>query len=278
MKSEAHEDKQKQAALSLLRRLPPQDLEQNLENFIKVAPHLEQKLAPHVTPPLKIKHDPVTNQFFVASDYNCHGSSQRSPWSNRYFPPPEETPEDNLPYPSQRLRRLEEHFNDVFDAYKTSYYEGGVSSVYLWDLDEGFAGAFLIKKSLTQTRGVSKGEWDAVHVVEVKESPNANISEFKLTTSVLTQVGVAGDASTGETDFCAFVTRQVEDKRKKMGEEMHLMHIGRMIEDIETSICHGLDGFYMAKQREVLSSVRTLDAADAPYCLPALSHQTSAKK
>jgi len=28
------------------------------------------------------------------------------------------------------------------------YYEGGVSSVYLWDLDHGFAGVILIKKGL----------------------------------------------------------------------------------------------------------------------------------
>jgi hypothetical protein len=27
------------------------------------------------------------------------------------------------------------------------YYEGGVSSVYLWDLDEDFAGVVLLKKS-----------------------------------------------------------------------------------------------------------------------------------
>jgi capping protein beta len=27
------------------------------------------------------------------------------------------------------------------------YFEGGASSVYLWDLDEGFAGVVLLKKS-----------------------------------------------------------------------------------------------------------------------------------
>jgi capping protein beta len=28
------------------------------------------------------------------------------------------------------------------------YYEGGVSSVYFWDLDDGFAGVVLLKKSM----------------------------------------------------------------------------------------------------------------------------------
>jgi capping protein (actin filament) muscle Z-line, beta len=28
------------------------------------------------------------------------------------------------------------------------YYEGGVSSVYMWDLDDGIAGVVLFKKSM----------------------------------------------------------------------------------------------------------------------------------
>lgn len=28
----------------------------------------------------------------------------------------------------------------AFDQYREMYFEGGVSSVYLWDLDHGFAG------------------------------------------------------------------------------------------------------------------------------------------
>ena len=32
----------------------------------------------------------------------------------------------------------------------TRYYEGGVSSVYFWDLDDGFAGVVLLKKSMSK--------------------------------------------------------------------------------------------------------------------------------
>ena len=32
-------------------------------------------------------------------------------------------------------------------CFSSRYYEGGVSSVYFWDLDEGFAGVVLLKKS-----------------------------------------------------------------------------------------------------------------------------------
>ena len=42
---------------------------------------------------------------------------------------------------------MEIEFNELFDAYREMYFEGGTSSVYLWDQDQGFAGCFLIKKS-----------------------------------------------------------------------------------------------------------------------------------
>lgn len=42
--------------------------------------------------------------------------------------------------PTERLRKLEIDANSAFDQYRDMYFEGGVSSVYLWDLDHGFAG------------------------------------------------------------------------------------------------------------------------------------------
>jgi hypothetical protein len=59
----------------------------------------------------------------------------RSPWSNSYEPPL-----DDGAMPSERLRKLEIDANAAFDQYREMYFEGGVSSVYLWDLDHGFAG------------------------------------------------------------------------------------------------------------------------------------------
>ena len=68
----------------------------------------------------------------------------RSPWSNEYDPPL-----DDGTLPSPKLRKLEISANEAFDTYREMYFEGGVSSVYLWDLDDGgFAGVVLLKKSL----------------------------------------------------------------------------------------------------------------------------------
>lgn len=36
--------------------------------------------------------------------------------------------------------------NEAVDVYRGLYYEGGVSSVYFWNLDDGFAGVVLLKK------------------------------------------------------------------------------------------------------------------------------------
>ena len=78
---------------------------------------------------------------YLLCDYNRDGDSYRSPWSNKYYPPL-----DDVFYPSDQLRALEVEANELFDIYRELYYDGGTSSVYLWDLDHGFAGCFAIKK------------------------------------------------------------------------------------------------------------------------------------
>lgn len=45
--------------------------------------------------------------------------------------------------------------NEAFDVYRELYYEGGVSSVYLWNLDDGFAGVVLVKKCMLAGTNIS---------------------------------------------------------------------------------------------------------------------------
>ena len=71
--------------------------------------------------------------------------------------------------------------NTLYDSYREQYYEGGVSSVYLWDTEDsdavdggsggglgatGFAGCFLIKKAVAGHKYVDQGSWDSIHVVD----------------------------------------------------------------------------------------------------------------
>jgi capping protein beta len=49
------------------------------------------------------------------------------------------------------------------------YFEGGVSSVYLWDLDAGFAGVILIKKAGDGSKKI-KGIHRTIHFTLIRIS------------------------------------------------------------------------------------------------------------
>jgi len=129
-------------ALDLMRRMPPSSIEDNLAGLIDLVPDLTEQLLSMVDQPLKVAHDSTAKRDYLLCDYNRDGDSYRSPWSNKYDP--------HLPdgaVPSKRLRDIEVQANDVFDIYRDLYFEGGVSSVYCWDLEDGFAAVILIKKN-----------------------------------------------------------------------------------------------------------------------------------
>jgi capping protein beta len=84
----------------------------------------------------------VTGKEFLECDYNRDGSSFRSPWSNEY------QPKTDGFKPSDQLVLLEQACNEAFAIYMGLYFNGGISSVYFWDLDQGFACSVLLKKGL----------------------------------------------------------------------------------------------------------------------------------
>ena len=112
--------------------------------------------------------------------------------------------------PSARLRTLEVEANELFDAYRELYYEGGTSSVYLWDLDGGFAGCFLIKKKVAGDRFVNKGSWDSINVVEVNEESGGLKATYKLTSTVMLHMEVDKEV-VGKTCLSGSLNRQVID-------------------------------------------------------------------
>merc|ERR1711916_213720 len=64
------------------------------------------------------------------------------------------------------------------------YNQGGVSSVYAWDLDTGFACVVLIKKTEDGSgKKAAKGTWDSIHVVEVHE--NGAEATYKITSTIM---------------------------------------------------------------------------------------------
>jgi len=180
-------DQQLDCALDLMRRLPPQQIEQNLSNLIDLVPDLCEDLLSSVDQPLKIASDKKVGKDYLLCDYNRDGDSYRSPWTNSYDPPLEDGA-----MPSERLRKLEVEANAAFDQYRDMYFEGGVSSVYLWDLDAGFAGVILIKKAGDGSKKIKDGKskadeisgcWDSIHVVEVQEKSSGRSAHYKLTST-----------------------------------------------------------------------------------------------
>lgn len=126
----------------------------------------------------------------------------RSPWSNTYEPALEDGS-----MPSERLRKLEIEANLAFDQYREMYYEGGVSSVYLWDLDHGFAGVILIKKAGDGSKKI-KGCWDSIHVVEVQEKSSGRTAHYKLTSTAMLWLQT-NKIGSGTMNLGGSLTRQV---------------------------------------------------------------------
>lgn len=151
-----------EALLDLLRRLPPTRAEANIEALCQLAPEYADDLLGNVDQPLKVLHDEQSGKDFLGCDYNRDGDSFRSPWTDEYIPPA-----PGAPQPSPRLRQLEASLNTAFETYREMYFEGGTSSVYLWDLDEDpatakdmqFAGVVLMKKSKSRPWRSLASKW-----------------------------------------------------------------------------------------------------------------------
>ncbi|XP_039250312.1 F-actin-capping protein subunit beta-like [Styela clava] len=243
-------EQQLDCALDLMRRLPPQQVEKNLSDLIDLVPELCEDLLSSVDQPLKIARDKHSGKDYLLCDYNRDGDSYRSPWSNKYDPPIEDGAE-----PSDRLRKLEVEANSAFDSYREMYYEGGVSSVYLWDLDHGFAGAVLIKKAGDNTKKV-KGCWDSLHIVEVLDKSGGRNAHYKLTSTVMLWLQTTKSAS-GTMNLGGSLTRQVEKDCPVNESNPHIVNIGRLVEDMENKIRNTLSSIYFDKTRDIVNSLRS---------------------
>lgn len=246
-------EQQMDCALDLMRRLPPQQIEKNLSDLIDLVPSLCEDLLSSVDQPLKIAKDKESGKDYLLCDYNRDGDSYRSPWSNTYDPPLEDGS-----MPSERLRKLEIDANHAFDQYRELYFEGGVSSVYLWDLDHGFAAVILIKKAGDGSKKI-KGCWDSIHVVEVQEKPSGRIAHYKLTSTAMLWLQTNKHGS-GTMNLGGSLTRQVEQDAQTTESSPHIANIGRMVEDMENKIRNTLNEIYFGKTKDIVNGLRSVQS------------------
>lgn len=152
--------------------------------------------------------------------------------------------------------------NAGVDVYRELYYEGGVSSAYLWALDEGFAGVVLFKKS-AGSAGSGKGGWDSIHVLEVGESGSKRSAQYKLTSTVILDLALRSK-EVDQLELAGNLTRQTQQELPLSGlreaevEQGHIVNIGRMVEDMETRMRNLLQEVYFGKARDVVGDLRSI--------------------
>lgn len=261
------------AALDLLRRLDPRDVEKNLNSICTLLQHdnseegqeLAQDLLSSVDTPLKLAKCEETGKTYLCCDYNRDGDLYRSPFSNKYYPP---TGDDESPFPSPVLRELEIKANESFDVYRDLYYEnGGYSSVYLWDtaedeaadsMKEGFAGVVLFKKEAED--GLAK--WDSIHVFEIIPE-SATLATYKITSSVILDLATQKSTKKG-LSLAGTMTRQLESSQALSTEGQslewaHLVNLGQQVEKAEYNIRNLLQEVYFEKLKNImLKDLRSL--------------------
>jgi capping protein beta len=247
---------------------------------------------------------------YILSDHNRDGDCYRSPWSNEYYGGEGEasasasaSSSSSAFKPSRQLRQLEEMANEVFDSYRKLYYGNSssssigsissdgkgdgdisVSSVYLWNkeggsLKEGFAGCFLIKKTLGEissddgTRSQS-GYWNSIHVVDVN-CLSGGKAKYELSTTVLLSLDIdchdddnsnnnksqgkikgEGKGNKLNSKLGGSLTKQIEKIQPCPNESSHIANIGKIIEEVEIELRSNMDALYIQKTREVLNSIR----------------------
>ncbi|KAF8071769.1 F-actin capping protein beta subunit [Lyophyllum atratum] len=260
--------------LDLMRRLPPTRTEENVAALIGICPDYADDLLGSVDQPLQLRTDRATGREYLACDYNRDGESYRSPWSNDYDPPL-----DDGTVPTPKLRKLEIAANEAFDTYREMYFEGGVSSVYLWDLEDGgFAGVVLLKKTMTPASSYEpSGSWDSIHVFETAE--RGRQAHYKLTSTVMLQLvtrqGSEAEGSgaekkgnakasegwkrEGEVSLSGSMTRQTEQDWPLQDSSSHISNTGKMIEEMEIKMRNLLQEVYFGKTRDIVYDLRSID-------------------
>ncbi|GAA5944339.1 F-actin-capping protein subunit beta [Sporobolomyces koalae] len=272
-----NEDATLTASLDLLRRLPPDQISANLDSLVNILePDTADDLLSSVDQPLKIAHSSTSRDYLIC-DYNRDGDSYRSPWTNEYTP----ALTDGTT-PSANLRKLEIAMNQAFDVYRDLYYEGGLSSVYLWDTEEttsgaAFAGVVLLKKSTDSND--STASWDSIHVFESIPPSSTSSSAaagrtcgYKLTSTVMLSMSKPITTSTasstttssteGQVNLGGSMTRQHEStgpldtSSNENVRSSHIENLGKMIEEMEIKMRNLLAEVYFSKTKDIVGTLR----------------------
>lgn len=182
-----------------------------------------------------------------------------SPWSlivvNEQGEVAEVQPESSLP---ARLRSMEMLANKAFDSYRQLYYDGGISSVYFWPVDEesgSFGSAILLKKAVEDAGDLVGASWDAIHVAEVEPSEDKAQFILRMTSTILLDLQ---GAFSGIDAFRlgGSLTRQLETTISAADDIALVAAIGKAVEEQEGRMRSNLQEIYFGKTHEVINELR----------------------
>ncbi|KAK8113890.1 f-actin capping protein- beta subunit domain-containing protein [Apiospora kogelbergensis] len=236
------------SALDLLRRLNPKHTTKHLQSLISLAPDLTEDLLSSVDQPLSVRRCKQTGRDYLLCDYNRDGDIR----------PPLGAAgggeSGGGATPSEKVRRMEVKANEAFDVYRELYYEGGVSSVYFWNLDDGFAGVVLLKKE-AKPGSASEGSWDSIHVFEAID--RARMTQYNLTSTVILSLSTSS-TGLGDMDLSGNMTRQIEQELPAESDEQQIANIGKLVEDMELKMRNLLQEVYFGKAKDVVGDLRSV--------------------
>ena len=246
------------AALNILRKTPPSELEKTLAGLRSLAPHDAETLdavQQRLQLPFSVDDEGEKGEKpFLKCRYNLIQGAHRSPWTNVCWPGKIEL---ELSEKDEEIRSLEEAANEVWEAYTHLYYGmTAIGSVYLQKADKGvFQGLFGIRKDC------KTGSWNSAHLVVV-DQPNQDNSEctyhVQSTVVIALETG-ASEVETNQVKISASVARnttQTLKVTKRFMDSNHLENIGTIIEDVEIDIRSSFERVHIPRTHEMVDAIQ----------------------
>jgi capping protein beta len=199
MEHKEHENNSYKNCLQLYKLLSPNNAEYNFNAISSLIYEDDENLSTFtqkVEVPTTICTEDIQGDF-LCCEFNRDGDSHRSPFTNKYFPKPEEDDGEMKQIPSE-LRVLEEKLNKIFKSYVRAYYTPyAIYSVYCDSVDEDINNGFLVNVRIknpivSQTKSLNAGCWDSNNIIEVKYihgDPSRTI-EYRISSSAYLTLNV----------------------------------------------------------------------------------------
>jgi capping protein beta len=163
---------------------------------------------------------------------------------------------------------MEQKANQAFGAYRQLYFQGGISSVYLWEMDTNVIGlgCFIQNTVNTALRTGEKlqGTINCSDVVEIETK--GSMATYTLTASVLLTISVDIGLSQPLT-----VSGSTSDRRETSkpfsGDDDHVINAGELIEGIASVFREKINTIYSGTLKHVFEVMVSEESTSAQKTL-----------